>query len=271
MASKECFHFTKLDRAYGIRDNGLQVRLEENSKSVGDTKPKISYSDSKIGAIGLFANFYEVYTGYKTGSRKPREDKPGEKEMYESILQSESFEEFLGNGMYLVFDGTGIENEGGNTGQGGIYDASTTTPIPGEKLKVGLVRNNDTGEISFSKYDYIHYLMSTLTQDEFSEMIPSMQERYIAYYQSHQEAIEQFRTGNFSQRKINIADFCRIFKGDIDKAIESNRVQDNTEMKPWELTKEELDKYNTGVKQVLNNQSVDVSKRKETSEPDLQL
>lgn len=133
MASKECFHFTKLDRAYGIRDNGLQVRLEENSKSDGDTKPKISYSDTKIGAIRLFANFYEVYTAYKTGSRKPREDKPGEKEMYEAILQSESF--------------------------------------------------------------------------------------------------EQFRNGNFSQGKINIADFCRIFKGDIDKAIESNRVQDNTEMK----------------------------------------
>lgn len=270
MASKECFHFTKLDRAYSIRDNGLQVRLEENARVVGDTKPKISYSDSKIGAIGLFANFYEVYNNYKTGKRKPREDKIGEKETYKSIMQSDSFEQFLGKGMYLVFDGTGIENTGGNTGKGGIYDASTTTPISANNLQVGLIKNNDTGEISYSKFDYIHYLMSTMTQDEFSQMILPMQERYIAYYREHQEQIDKFRTGNFSQGKINIEDFCRFFKDDIDKVIEDAQIQDTSEKKSWELSKEQLDNYNTGVKQVLDNRKCNINNERNAPEADIE-
>lgn len=271
MASKECFHFTKLDRAYSIRDNGLQIRLEENSKAVGDTKPKISYSDTKIGAIGLFANFYEVYNDYKTGARKPREDKPGEKEMYESVMKSESFEEFLGTGMYLIFDGTGIENTGGNTGKGGIYDASTTTPISANNLKVGLIRDNDTGEISYSKYDYIHYLMSTMTEEEFSQMIPAMQERYVAYYQSHQEVIDRYRTGNFSERKVNIADFCKFFKEDIDKSVNDSKVKEVAEKKPWELSKEQLDAYNAGVKQILDNQKDNMEDEKILPDEEQQL
>ena len=46
MASKECFHFTKLDRMFSIRDKGLQIRLENNSKAVGDSKRKISFKNS---------------------------------------------------------------------------------------------------------------------------------------------------------------------------------------------------------------------------------
>lgn len=275
MVSKECFHFTKLDRAYSIRDTGLQARLENNSKSVGDTKSKISYSDSKIGAIGLFAIFYEVYTDYKTGARKPRNNKPGEKETYEAIMKSASFEEYLGDGMYLIFDGTGIENTGGNTGHGGIYDASTITTIPSHNIQVGLIRNNDTKEISYSKFEYIHFLMSTMRQDEFSQMIPSMQKRYEKYYREHQSQIDKYRTGNFSEAKINIADFCRFFKDDIDKAIRETKTRlgivDTSERISWKLSSEEFKKYNEGVKQVLENQINNGKKENSTLKTDLQL
>lgn len=262
MEQKECFHFTRLERAYGIRDKGLEVRLEENSKSVGDQKPKVSYSISKIGAIGLISNFYEVYTNYKTGARHPRKDKPGEEETYESIMKSSNFEDFLGKGMYLLFDGTGMENTGGNRGNGGIYDASTTTPIAPENLQVGLIKNNDTGEISYSKFDYIHFLMSSMTEEEFSEMIPPMQERYEIYYKDHKAQIDNFKNGNFSKGQVNIANFCKIFKDDIDKSLGIKR-------KSWELSGEELNKYNVGANKVLLN--LQNSKNKEKNSEDIEL
>lgn len=223
MASKECFHFTTLDRVNSIKENGLECRLEENSKAVSDRKKKISYSDTKIGSIGLYANFEQVYLEYKVGIR-PKHNTKEEFEMRDKILKTKNMKEFLGEeGVYLTFDGTGVDNTGGNTGQGGIYDASTTTPIPANKLNVGLIKNNDTGEYSYSREDYIHFLMASMTEEEFSEMIEPMQERYQAYYESHKDEIDKFKNGDYSRGSIPIDKFCEIFKEDIDKASRVNK------------------------------------------------
>ena len=79
MSSKECYHFTKLNRAYSISKKGLVPRLEANSKAVNDGASKISFSDGKMAAVGLFADFFNVYTnmnkekdeeGYRTPTDK---------------------------------------------------------------------------------------------------------------------------------------------------------------------------------------------------------
>lgn len=217
MASKECFHFTTLERLNNINKKGLEARSEEHSKSVSDSQKKISYSDSKIGAIGLYCNFEQVYLEFKVGIR-PKRNTPEEFEMRDKILQTKDMEEFLGDGVYLMFDGTGIDNTGGNTGHGGIYDASTYTTIPSNKLRVCLIKDNDTGTYSYSRKDFIHFLMASMTEEEFSGMIEPMQERYQIYYESHKEEIDKFKKGNFSRGSIPISKFCEIFKADIDKA-----------------------------------------------------
>lgn len=220
MVSNECFHFTNLKNLYGIKNTGLQPKLDKNSKSVGDAKPKISFSIGKLGAVGLFIDFNNVYNDYKSGNRVPNPEKPGEMEMYEEIMKSESLEDFLGNGVYLLFDGSGIENEGGNTGKGGIYDASTRIPIESNKLRVGLVRDNDTKKVSYSMYDYIHYLMTTLSKEEFSQMTSRMQKGMSLYYKEHSQEIDKFRNGNYSIKDIDIDTFCKACKNDIDKALQ---------------------------------------------------
>jgi hypothetical protein len=235
MASKECFHFTTLDRMYSIKNNGLQCRLEDNSKSVGDSKSKISFSDSNIGAIGLYANFEQVYLEYKIGKR-PKHNTPEELQMKDKILATKNMEEFLGDGLYLVFDGTGIENEGGNTGKGGIYDASTRTSISAQNLKVGLIKNNDTGEYSYSRTDYIHYLMANLKEEEYSQMIEPMQERYDAYCEAHKDEIEKFKTGNYTRGSIPLDKFCIIYKNDIDKAIHDTQSKSSIEKEDDDYT-----------------------------------
>lgn len=226
MASNECFHFTKLKNLYSIRNTGLQPKLDKNSKSVGDVKPKISFSIGKIGAVGLFLEFYRVYSDYKNGNRVPDSSKPGELEMYEEIMKSKSLESFLGDGVYLLFDGSEIENEGGNTGKGGIYDASTTTAIESNKLRIGLIRNNDTKKVSYSMYDYIHYLMAEISQEEIAQMPDKIQDSMELYFKEHSDEISKFKTGNFSKKDIDMDTFCRVCKKDIDRSIFSQQDVD---------------------------------------------
>lgn len=216
--------YKKLKYLYSIRNNDLQPRLDINSKAVGDTKPKISFSDTKLGAIGLFLEFYRVYNDYKTGNRVPNPNKPGELEMHDTIMCSQSLEDYLGEGVYLIFDGSEIENEGGNTGNGSIYDASTCTSIKASKLRVGLVRDNDTKHISYSMYDYINYLMANLSEEEKTKMPPKMQKILEIYLNKHIDELSKFKNGNFSLKDIDIDTFCRVCKSDIDKniAIEQN-------------------------------------------------
>lgn len=224
MASNECYHFTKLKYLYSIRKNGLQPRLDTNSKAVGDTKPKISFSDTKRGAIGLFLEFYGVYNDYKNGNRVPDSNKIGETEMYDDIMNSQSLEDFLGEGVYLLFDGSEIENEGGNTGKGGIYDASTRTPIKASDLRVGLLRNDDTKHVSYSMYDYINYLIANFSDEERLKLPQKMQKNMIEYVKEHIDEISKFKNGNFSLREIDINTFCEICKSDINKTIEEQSL-----------------------------------------------
>ncbi len=65
MASKECFHFTNLKNLPSIKKHGLVPSLEGNSDAVQDENPKVSYSDTIIGAIGMYANFKQVYDEIK--------------------------------------------------------------------------------------------------------------------------------------------------------------------------------------------------------------
>lgn len=227
MASKECFHFTKLKYLYSIRNDGLLPKLDINSKAVGDTKPKISFSDSRVGAVGLFLEFNRVYNDYKSGKRIPDSKKIGETEMFNDILKSESLQDFLGEGVYLTFDGTGIENEGGNTGKGGIYDASTCMPIESSKLKVGLIRNNDTKHVSYSMYDYINYLMVNLKQDEILQMPDKMQNNLHSYIKEHEQELSELKNGNYSLKEVDLDTFCKICKSDIDKNINMDKDIDD--------------------------------------------
>lgn len=241
--NKQCYHFTKMCRADSINQKGLLPRAEDNCKSVGDTKKKVSYSLGKVGAVGLYANFYEVYQRYKTGKRMPRPERPGEVEMHQSIMRSKDFEDFLSDGIFLLFDQDGFENEGGNHGieEGNIYDCSTTKEVPSDKLHVGFVKNNDTGEVSYSRKDYMHYLMGTLSNEEYSQLIPEMQQRYKVYLKDHLEEVKEYRTGNYSIGESSLKDFCKEHSKDIQKALQEQSKKDQI-LKAEEKEQEKEDK-----------------------------
>lgn len=99
-------------------------KIEKNSKALNDISSKISFSDGKYAAAGVFANFYRVYDDIKSGRRTAENSNTSQK-MIDKIKESDSFEQFLGDGMYLMFDGTNISNTGGNRGHINLFDAGT--------------------------------------------------------------------------------------------------------------------------------------------------
>lgn len=226
---EDCYHFTNIKNLNSINRTGLNKRLEIRSDCVKDKKEKISYSIGKIGVIGLYANFQQVYDEVKAGIRKADPNDLKQVKSYEEIKKSPSIEAFLGDGAYLLFDGEGVENTGGNTGEGGIYDASTLDTIEPNKLRVGLVRDNDSGHVSYSMYDYIHYLMSTLTLEEYEQMIKPMQERFDNYYHSHKDEIDKFKKGNFTKKELPLSKFVEVEKAKLEKAEREAKDKDAEE------------------------------------------
>ena len=238
MASKECFHFTNLKNLKSINTFGLKPTLSKNSDWVQDENPKVSYSDSIIGAIGMYVNYIQVYDEIRSGKRKANPNNKRQIEAFNKVRASKSIEDYLGDSTYLLFDGEGIENDGGNHGDGGIYDASTKQAVPPERLRVGLLKDDDTGHVTYSMFDYIHFLMSQMTLKEYEEMIPPMQERFDIYYNEHREEIDRFKKGHFTKKELPLSKFIDVMKGrieeltkDTDTKEDSSRDDDDDEAK----------------------------------------
>lgn len=237
MCSEECFHFTYLNRAFSIREKGLVSRLEENSRVVKDSSLKISFSDGRYAAAGLMANFYKVYTDIKTGKRDKSKTDPN---LARKVMKSKSFEEVLGNGMYLIFDGTDIENTGGNNGHINPFDAGTRESIKPEQLKVCMLRDEQTGELSYSKYDFALYLMMNLTADDYSKMSNNRIEDIEFYKKEHAEEMKKFEESKYSIVYMTMDEFCNMYSREIIEDLRKqyeNTAKDNKSMELTEHNK----------------------------------
>lgn len=234
MCSKECFHFTYLNRAFSIRETGLTPRIEDNSKAVKDSSEKVSFSDGRYAAAALMANFYRVYTDIKTGKRdKDKTDSNLEKR----VIASENFEDFLGDGMYLVFDGTDIENTGGNKGHINPFDAGTRESIESNKLKVCMLRNEQTGEISYSKFDFAQYLMMNLTQDDYSKMPDGLISDIEYYKENHADKMNRFKNSDYSLEFMTLDEFCQVYKKEIDEDIKKQEIKSSKDISMKDVVK----------------------------------
>lgn len=214
MASNECYHFTKLNRAYGIARNGLVPRLEENSKAVKDSTSKISFSDGRIAAAGLYTNFYSVYMAMKERKRTPTDKR---------VLSSKNIEDYLGEGIYLMFDGTDIENTGGNGGHINPFDAATKIPILPENLKVCILRDSNDN-IHFSQYDYIKFIIANMSEEDYIELKKIDTENVILkcikeYKMEYKDEIDKFTSEEYTPELMTLEEFCKIYQSEINNDI----------------------------------------------------
>lgn len=239
MSSKECFHFTYLNRAFSIRETGLTPRIEDNSKAVKDSSDKVSFSDGRYAAAALMANFYRVYTDIKTGKREKDKTDP---DLEKRVIASESFEDFLGDGMYFIFDGTDIENTGGNKGHINPFDAGTKESIEPNKLKVCMLRNEQTGELSYSKFDFAQYLMMNLTQDDYSKMPDELIGDIEYYKENHTDEMNRFKNSEYSLEFMTLDEFCQVYKKEIDEDIKKQEAKSSKDISMKDVVKNAISK-----------------------------
>ncbi len=201
------YHMTALNNLRAIAAQGLLPKNGNNGKLIGEEKVKVFFSEGFEGAIALFVDFEMVFDRIKKGQRKVTD------EFVKTRLQnSKSLSDYLGEGVYLRFDGTGIKNE--RNFENGCTDRS----ISPKDLRVCILRSGHS--ILFSRFEIIKYMMAKVPPEQikyygtsyegaptFAEATSRIRERVKKYYQCHQAEIQEYTNCSYTLDFIDLNDF----------------------------------------------------------------
>ena len=207
------YHMTSLSNLRSICDNGLIPQSGVNSKLIGDEKVKVFFSEGFEGAIALFVDFQLVYDKVKTGQMAITDESTMKK-----IMDSKSLSDYLGEGVYLRFDGTNIKNERN------FENGCTDMVIPPKDLTVCVLRKKNDCSIVFSRFEIIKYMMATVQPEQieyygacyegapdFKEATKHIQEKVKNYYLQHQTEIGEYDSQEYILDYFVLSDFVNEF------------------------------------------------------------
>lgn len=207
----KCYHMTTLDRLKSINKLGLLPRNERNSKLVNDDKVKVFFSEGFEGAIALFVDFNIVYNKIKN-----KEIEIEDKEINNMIIESNSLEDYLGNGVYLSFDMNNTKNERN------FENGCTSDNIKPERLCVVGLKNIDTGTFTYSRFDVINFMMSKINPSDikyygekypnsptFEEATIRIQDKVKLYYNENKKVIQKYKKSKCELIEIPLNMFIR--------------------------------------------------------------
>ena len=205
----KCYHMTSLDRLESISKQGLTPRNEENSKLINDDKVKVFFSEGYEGAIALFVDFELIYE--KINNKEIVLD---DKSLEEKVLNSKDFKNYLKEGVYLEFSGDNIENERN------FENGCTNKTISPEILNVCILKDKETKETTYSRFDIIKYMMSKKQPQDikyygvkyegspnFDEATKRIQGKIKKYYEEHEQEINKFKNKKYDLEYIPIEIF----------------------------------------------------------------
>ncbi len=189
------YHMTNIRNLPSIAAEGLIPKNGENGKLVGEEKTKVFFSEGFEGAVALFADFEIVFNNIKSGQMKI-----DDKGIEERVKKANSLSEYLGEGVYLRFDGADIENERN------FENGCTDRVISPEKLYVCVLKSDESEEIIFSRFEIIKYMMAKVTPEEikyygasyigspsFAAATKRIQGKVKRYYAEHGSEIETYK------------------------------------------------------------------------------
>ena len=195
---KECFHFTKNKYLKNILENGLQPTFGTNCSIIGDqVGAKVSYSVGTKGATKMFTGVHGIYSRMSEGFVNEEGFNEQSLKAIHELQQAKDFEEWEGQGVYLVFDGECIDEE--HRVETKPYDAYTDMPISPEQLRVCVIRNKETGEMISSKYDIVNFWLAR-----------EQEETGIFYRMDYEERIEEFKSDKYEMEYVELARFCEL-------------------------------------------------------------
>ena len=199
------YHMTSLNNLHSISQKGLLPQNGVNSKLIGDEKIKTFFSEGFEGAIALYVDFQIVYDKIRTGQVRITD-----KNISQKIIESKNLSDYLGEGVYLRFDGTNIKNERN------FENGCTDMAIPPDELTVCVLRRKNDNSVIFSRFEIIKYMMATIRPEQiryygaqydgapdFEKATTRIREKVKMYYQKHQSEISAYNTEayQFTDRK----------------------------------------------------------------------
>lgn len=203
------YHMTALDNLPSIAVQGLIPQNGNNGKLIGEEKVKVFFSEGFEGAVALYVDFEVVFDKIRKAQMKIADEF-----VRKNLLKSKSLSDFLGEGVYLRFDGIGIRNERN------FENGCTDMTIPPEKLSVCVLRKNDDNSVLFSRFRIIKYMMAKIQPEQikyygaiyegspnFAEATDRIQEKVKRYYQDHQTEISEYGNCEYILDFINLEDF----------------------------------------------------------------
>ncbi len=207
------YHMTSLNNLHSISKAGLIPQSGANSKLIGDEKIKTFFSEGFEGAIALYVDFQIVYDNVKTGQVKLKDESITQK-----IMKSKSLSDYLGEGVYLQFDGTNIANERN------FENGCTDKTIPPEDLTVCVLQRKNNHSIIFSRFEIIKYMMATVQPEQIryygakydgapdcKKATNRIQEKVRIYYENHQAEIREYDTEAYQFVFYSLDDFIKEF------------------------------------------------------------
>ena len=160
---KLCYHFTNKEQLESILSEGLKPKYGINSQLIGNSrKEKVYYSVGEEATIKIFAAFYEILLRALDGRISSELYETYSAELKQKLANSHDVESFMGEGLYLFFDGDTLNN----FNEEKLKDANTTDTIPPENLYVCVLKDETTGEIVSTKSsDIVTYFIAKRTNN----------------------------------------------------------------------------------------------------------
>ena len=203
------YHMTALNNLSSIAVQGLISQNGNNGKLIEEEKIKVFFSEGFEGAVALYVDFDIVFDKIKKAQMKITDEF-----VLQKLLKSKNLSDFLGEGVYLRFDGTGIRNERN------FENGCTDIIIPPEKIEVCILRNENDNSIIFSRFRIIKYMMAKIQPEQikyygaiykgspnFTEATDRIQEKVKRYYRDHQTEISEYVNCGYILASINLKDF----------------------------------------------------------------
>ena len=203
------YHMTALNNLYSIAKQGLIPKNENNGKLIGEEKVKVFFSEGFEGAVALYVDFDIVFDRIRKEQMKVADEFVRKK-----LIKSKNLSDFLGEGVYLRFDGTKIKNERN------FENGCTDMTISPEKLSVCILRRECDNSIIFSRFEIIKYMMAKIQPEQikyygaiyeespnFTEATSRIQEKVKKYYKDHQTEITEYSNCDYILDFIELKDF----------------------------------------------------------------
>lgn len=184
------YHHTRVADLKSILAKGLEVRNGVQSQAVKDPKTKVFFSEGMEGAIAMASAFQHKFDYMKTGTE----------------WEDKTLEDFLEERVFLRFPSDGIENES-DKGDFAFSDGWTSQGIAPEQLKVCLLKNIKTGEISYQRDDILKYMLAVNPIENFKGGNERHKEEIRKYYEERSEELAEFDINEYSLQDMDLEKF----------------------------------------------------------------